>query len=144
MLLLRSHASAWRYAQVEPDANTIRILPLWKGIHLRRKKTVGWYEHLGGSLVAIYCLKGALQLSVNGKTVAFDERIEVQVTRVGSQQSVRVAREGNSLFESSYPYRRSVSDADMTAGVEEEHFDFGLFLQNLARDPSRRLRLCAR
>lgn len=145
MRLLRSHETAWRSAELDEATNTIRVLPVWEGLLRRSDPTKGWYSRLGGSILAVYPTDGELLFHIDGETVPFDDRLAIQLMREEGHTTLTVRRDGRNLSNVQYrtPRVLTATNRDLTAGIEPEQFDFGLFLQNLSLDPERRRRLAA-
>lgn len=143
MTMLRSHHTAWRYAHFDAVSGRVKPVPVWRTL-VRRPVTSGWYDQIATYQVVVFCANGGLSLAIDGKIHAFDDSVTVEWRKLGSTRRVAIFAGSVSLLDAEYAPDRLTRNLanDLTAGVEEEHFDFGLFILNLSRDRGRRDRIC--
>lgn len=104
----------------------------------------GLFDHLGGRLVLLFRLDGVLYLQVESQRIPMAHHaIELGSTK--GRRVLRVLSGRRAVLELTYdpPIIDPPLSEDPTAFVEEEHFDFGLFLANLSRDQGRQARMFA-
>jgi len=98
-----------------------------------------------GYPVCLYRLDGELNLRIGAVTVELMDDASVRLTGEGIRV-LSIRRRGVECCK--WSYARPVIDPplskDTTFGVEEEHFDFGLFVRNVMADPARRERMYRR
>jgi hypothetical protein len=143
MLILRSHASAWRFAEFNPATGHIRRIPVWKFLRFRRRQTDGWFSDIGGTFVALFRAAGQLSLAVGGDVIPFDDEVRIEHKKARTENELVISR--GPMFRRSIryssPHPWPPLDRDLTPNVEEEQYDFGLFVHNVYHDASRRIRL---
>jgi hypothetical protein len=104
----------------------------------------GAFEYLGGRRVLLFRVAGVLYLQVEGQRMTIADHT-IELRSVGGCRVLRVLSDTTVVLE--LPYDPPIIDPplseDPTPFVEEEHFDFGLFLANLSRDRGRQGRVYA-
>lgn len=144
MKTLRAYRNVWRFARFEPASGSFRKLPLVRTLGWRDVTGDGWYDELGRQRLCLYVDHGALYLNATDVTMPFDAQTEATV-EVRNGRRVLQVRRGAQTIRAEYKTPRTLIplDRDFTPFVEMEHFDFGLFLCNLAQDPARIQRIIA-
>jgi len=113
-------------------------------------KIHGFFACLGGVQFVLYH-QLQLMLSIGGTNHVFDD-LSVStntVSRNVTQGQINLVRhikiEGHNkiVFETDYDEISPMFEWDTTPFIEAEHFDFGLFLENLSKDNERCERLSA-
>jgi hypothetical protein len=91
--------------------------------------------------VLLYRLADTLYLEIDGQQLPLDKHI-VEVRPVNGRHLLRMLSDGRVVTELTYdlPQLNPPLSLDPTAFVEEEDFDFGLFLHNISHDLSRQMR----
>jgi hypothetical protein len=107
----------------------------------------GSFSCLAGRLVMLYRLEGVLRLRIDELTFLLTGIHSLDRMLLGENMARLTLFEGDtSIF--SMTYRRPEVfpplALDPTPFVEEEDFDFGLFLYNVLNDPGRRARIYGR
>lgn len=139
MLWLRSNRSFGRLLEFDPvNGKSRELLASELGENVP-KKVSGFFDFLNGTLTAIYAFAGRLFLRIGDITIPIEEGITVIASGDASNRSLRVKQRGNELSSINY----SIVDApkfadDPTAFIENEDFDFGLFIANVASSADRR------
>jgi hypothetical protein len=141
--MLRSHHTAWRYADFDAVSGRLRPLSVWRTL-VRRPVTAGWYGQIAKHQVVVFCANGGLSLAIDGKIHIFDNSIGVEWKTLGSTRHIGISAGSVILLDAVYAPELGARNLanDLTAGAEEEHFDFGLFIFNLSRDRQRRDQIC--
>ena len=102
-------------------------------------KINGVFDFLNGILVALYAFGGNLFLRIGDDVIQILGDVRVELEQNGFQSKLTVMRDGRALVLLNYPKSASgkIKD-DPTPFVDDEDFDFGLFVKNLVSDPKRR------
>jgi hypothetical protein len=102
----------------------------------------GTFDYLSGKRVILYRLAGVLYLDVDGERVPVEDHV-VEVRPLNGDRVLRVRGDRGLVFEVAYSPRRldPPLSEDPTAFIDEEDFDFGLFLRNVSRDRERQSRI---
>lgn len=106
----------------------------------------GHIAQLDGRIVCLYREAGQLHFRVNDIDCELTENTKVSLVRIREDANrFTVLRDGITLF--TWTYQRPVIEPplelDPTPFVEEEHFDFCLFVYNVVNDLGRRERIYA-
>jgi hypothetical protein len=143
MPLLRSHGNAWRFAEFASEPRGLHQIPIWRTLTWRGVSGDGWYAKLGTELLALYRDGGGLYLWYDGTTLLVDEHVYSELLTDGKSKTFRAFRDGSQVFEIRYEPRKPWPplDRDLTAGVDDEQIDFGLFVHRIIQDPARRRRI---
>lgn len=144
MTLLRSHRSVWRLAELDNRTGEIRPVALWRSLAWKSRPADGWYGDLGDKRLAVYRADGNLWLRIDDRALPFS-RLKLDLAQTGTLTAFRVWSDGHLVAEIEYKSGKPWPplERDTTANVEEEQFDFGLFLLNIGNDPARQARLLA-
>lgn len=104
----------------------------------------GHFDYLGENCVLLFRLAGVLYLQIEHQRMTMaDHTIELRSD--GGHRVLQVLSDSKVVVEMTYdpPIIEPPLSEDPTPFVEEEHFDFGLFLANLSRDQGRKARIYA-
>ena len=139
MLWLRSNRSFNRLLELDPaSGESHEILATALGDKMP-KKINGFFDRLGDTLVAVHAIDGHLVLRIGTNVISLEEGIIVLVDGPSNNRLLRVLQNGNEVMSVRY----SIADApkfknDPTPGIDDEDFDFGLFIANIAASLDRR------
>jgi hypothetical protein len=143
-MLVQSHQSFDTVADYDPATQTFFAFSRRAEPARLSEPITGAYEILGGKRIVLYRRRNALYLDVDHRTIPLNEH-SVDVLSAKSYRLLRISRGGNVVLELKYP--APVLDPpvaeDPTPFVQEEDFDFGLFLRNVSRDTARQSRMYA-
>ena len=106
------------------------------------RKVAGVFEYVGGRRLLLYRLSGVLYVQVDDERMRMND-LSIELMRANNGRVLRLSADGGFMLELGYrliDLDPALSD-DSTAFVEEEDFDFGLFLANLASDQRRQDRM---
>jgi hypothetical protein len=103
----------------------------------------GSYCRLGNMLLKLYRISDVLYFAVDDQVVELTDATSVELEKERSNRTLSVYRGGQCVLECNYqrPSSGTLLEFDPTPFVEEEHFDFGLFVKNVASNPERRERI---
>lgn len=146
-VLLRSFGTAWSFFNLDPISMRIRKVPTWRAL-LRRTGMVprGWFGSLGGTPVALFWRGDGLNVLVGDKVFPIHEKMTARLSKQGDNHVLTM--DVGSRGEVTVSYRRPKPwpplEGDLTAGIEEEQHDYGLFLRNVIEDRDRQRRMLHR
>jgi hypothetical protein len=106
-------------------------------------KSTGQYGLIGDYMLILYRLGESLFIRVSDTVLELDERVSIRVERSLSHNTIAICRNDTILFQWNYQagQQEVPIEDDPSAFVEEEDFDFALFLANISNDDARQLRL---
>jgi hypothetical protein len=142
-MLLQSHQSFDTVAEYDPTTRTFTTFSR-KAEPGRASsgQRSGVFDYLGERRVLLYRLAGVLYLEVDDQRIPMEGHV-VEVHPVNGDRVLRVLANSTVVIELMYipPHLDPPLSDDPTAFVEEEDFDFGLFLTNVSRDQERQARM---
>jgi hypothetical protein len=101
--------------------------------------TVGSFTELAGLFVALYVQDGTLQLRMGEEIYPLDDEAVVAVEGELSSRELTVSRHGKEVAKHQYAVDESqIIEGDETAFVDEEDYDFGMWLANVSKNPERK------
>ncbi len=141
-LLIRCANSSSELAEFEPQTGKITVCSGEQLASPAPRPVRGSFARLDDHMVVLYRYEGQLHLRIDASDIELTQDTRAEFTK-GSRNRLRVVRAGLVLFALSYKPRRLQPplDADMTPFVEEEDFDFGLFVYNVLNEQKRRERV---
>jgi hypothetical protein len=102
----------------------------------------GLFDRISQNLVLLFRHVGILFLDIGGLRLTMSDHA-VHLDHLGGLRVLRILANGKIVFE--LPYDAPIIDPplsqDPTPFVDEEDFDFALFLRNLSQDPARQARI---
>lgn len=101
-----------------------------------------YYEFPSGCFVFYEC-EGKLIFIANGNKFVLDDDTVIDVSGNKKNRILKVQKNGQIVYAASYENTIPTFENDPTPFIEDEHFDFGLFMSNLSKDPARRARIAA-
>ncbi|MBX3421510.1 MAG: hypothetical protein KF752_08140 [Pirellulaceae bacterium] len=126
-----------RIAQIDGKSGELQLLPMNdSSLSLR---TTGRFTDQVGAILAFFAADGVLFLRLNDFVCEFTDSVDIRLLGVSSDRRISVYRDGVELY--STACRVNVTDKfddDLTAFVDDEDFDFGLFLMNVSKSPDRK------
>ena len=145
-MFLQSHQSFDTVAEYDPSTRTFTTFS--RNVEPSRVPTgqlSGVFDHLGERRVLLYRLDGVLYLEIDDDRIPMEGHV-VEVYAANEDRVLRVFGNSTVVFELTYssPHLDPPLSDDLTAFVEEEDFDFGLFLANVSRDQERQSRMYAK
>jgi hypothetical protein len=139
MLTVRSQDKFDEFADLDPATGFMQPFQV-SGNAAETIETSGWYSQLAGQLVSLFAFAGDLYLRLNEKPYRLDESRRVEYSRHENESNLTLLERGQIIATLSYaPVEISPPlDEDPTGFIDEEDFDFGLFLSNVLENPARR------
>lgn len=139
MLLLQSNEIFDNIAEFEPHNGKINILSRKKNFPDHRVVTNGFFSEHQNGLLLLYRKNGELFFKSAAFHVSLNNNIHINI--VGNNQTRRfeILDRGVKIFETTYiPVLNEFGEDDPTPFVEDEDFDFYLFVRNIANNQERR------
>lgn len=105
-------------------------------------QTMGHYARLSGTIAVLYRLDKSLWLRIGDEARALDRKgIEVRWAHVRGRSTLELLDTGELVASVRYRPGPGGGPGDPTPFAESEDWDFGLFVQNVLGDESRRARI---
>jgi hypothetical protein len=141
-MILKRHKIYDRLAEFDPSTGKLDEFSRSADSRRAEGAIMGFYDTLGGTRALLFRLAGVLYLQIGAERVSLADHA-IELHNVSPRRLLRVLSRGVKVIEAAYdaPETDPPLSEDPTPCVEEEHFDFGLFLANLSRNRSRQARL---
>jgi hypothetical protein len=142
-MLLQSNPSFDTLAEYDPETGRFETFSRRAEPTRVTGPICGEFDYLDGKRVMLYRLGDNLYLEIDGQKLPLDKHT-VELRRVNGRRLLQVLfTDGRVVTELIYdpPKIDPPLHLDPTPGVEEEHFDFGLFLHNVSHNPPRQMRM---
>jgi hypothetical protein len=144
MILLQSQDKFNDLAQLDTATGQIFWLSRCTHPEAVAQAVCGHIARIGEHILCLYRLGGVLHFRIDSADWELNEEIEISLQDIQEGKNrLTIARQGVPLV--SLDYRRSVIRpplaVDPTPFVEEEDFDFCLFVCNVVNDPDRKVRI---
>ena len=141
-MLLQSHQSFDTAADYDPTTGRFDLFSRHAEPNRVAGQLSGVFDHIGGKRVLLYRLGDGLYVEIDGQRLHLETHV-VEVQAVNGRRRLQVLSDGRGVIEMTYdpPLLDPPLSLDPTAFIEEEDFDFGLFLRNVWHDRSRQMRM---
>jgi hypothetical protein len=144
MVLLQSMDVFDNLAELSTSTGQVSWLSKHAHPELTSHPVHGSIAQLHGRTLCLYRQEGVLHFRVDHEDFELTKETSIKLERVRDRvNSISVLRSGTPLF--TWAYQRPTIDPplelDPTPFVDEEDFDFCLFVHNVMNDPSRRERI---
>jgi hypothetical protein len=132
-VILQRHTVFDTWGDFNPETGMLRTFS--KKSASKCGPTSGLFDYLGETLVILYRLDDNLYLLVGNRQMQMADHV-IEIDSSGGRRIFRVIAGDATVLELAYdqPIIDPPLSEDWTQMVEEDHFDFGLFLANLSRD----------
>lgn len=102
----------------------------------------GFFATIDSHMVFLYRYKGFLYLKINGNIFKLDKDVSIDLIK-GSVNTLIIRQNGLPIFNWTYrlPKVEPMTSFNPTPFIEEEDFDFGLFVCNVLNDSERKERI---
>lgn len=142
-MILQSNDRFDEIAQFDPVTGNYQLLSKKANHELVNAPISGSYSIVGQILLALYRKNGDLYVWIDTKAFPISDTVSSALIQEGDQRVFRLL--DNERLIATFRYLPSVSEVPMeldpTSFVEEEDFDFVLFIHNVLTDPGRRERV---
>lgn len=142
-MLLQSQEKFDEIAELDPNTGKVSFFSKQKNPrkYSNMSQMRGWYSQLNGHLLLLYTHDGKLFLRVDEDLFELNEDTKVSLERGSSQNVLTILRYDALTYR--LEYKPPVIDPPLeedfiSTGVEEEDFDFCLFVHNVVNNPARR------
>ena len=138
MLILQSRDVFERLASLQPESNQVTWFARQPGMHYSIQGTIA---EVGDYLCFLYRQDGVLHFRANDEDFILDEGVSVQLRdMIKDHKQLSIHRDDSQLFALEYRVPEPIPplDQDPTPFVEEEDYDFCLFVYNVANSKNRR------
>lgn len=137
MLLLRSNRIFKNLLELDPVTGANRELSQVDVASVAGKVN-GFFDYLGGVLVAIYALSGRLVLKIGERTIDIVPEVTVSVMGDLNSRQLKVMDKKGEFATLTYAVSNAPKfENDPTSFMESEDFDFGLFVANVTGSADR-------
>jgi len=139
MIWLQSKQFFDRVAHFNPITGEYNLLSKKLQQNGNNIDTKGQYDFLSGAFFAVYKYGDNLILRVDKKTFCIDDDLVVNVKGDLSDRIVSIIYKHKEVLTLNYTLDGTVKfDNDPTPFVDNEDFDFGLFISNITKSKSRK------
>jgi len=99
----------------------------------------GMFSEIGVNLFLMIKDRGSLIFIVNKNVINVTDDVLIEVTGKPSDRILKILKNNKLLYEIHYSLDgEKIIDGDPTPFIEEEDFDFGLFMSNISSDKNRK------
>lgn len=142
-MILQSNDRFDEMAQFDPATGNYRLLSRKANRELVAGPITGSYSLVGQTLLALYRQNGDLFVWIGDRTFPVADTVSSTLTVEGAQKVFRLLDNERliAILKYSPPVRDVPIELDPTPFVEEEDFDFVLFLHHVLTEPGRRKRV---
>lgn len=124
-------------AEFDETAGTWRIIKRTSEGNDIPSRTDGFYSILSSVFCALYHSSGELFVQMGDVKVKLSNNVEIAVNGPPGKRCLSLMVSGHEFAKHEYALISQRIEGDPTAFVEDEDFDFGVFLSNIARTPKR-------
>lgn len=142
-MILQSKDDFDQLAELDPSTGTYRLVSRKEHPELTTIPPAGAYSVVNDTMLSLYRVDGLLYLRVGDQEFELTYDVTSTLTREDNNRVFRLDRDGDSLIVFRYPtsvYEVPLS-TDPTAFIEEEDFDFLLFVHKVLTETGRRNRV---
>lgn len=145
-ILLQSFDSIGELVELDPDSRNIQSFCKVEHDNAGKESICGFYATLGDKTLAFYLHEDHLYFQVNESYYVIAENPRVELDYKGVGATLRLEIKSDTTLKISYerPILVVPLEEDPTPFVEEEDFDFGLFIFNILTHQARKERLIER
>ncbi len=102
----------------------------------------GWFSQMEQGIFIFYKYENNIVFRAYDKEFVLDDKTTIHVSGPRELRKLQIIRDNIVIHETFYsPPGEGMIKGDPTPFVEEEHFDIGLFVSNISKDPKRKARL---
>jgi hypothetical protein len=141
-MILKRHTVFDTLAEFDPGLGTFSTFSRAGEPGRAAVQLSGAFDYLGDKCVLLFRLAGVLYVQVDNQPITLADHT-IEVRSIDGHRVLRVLSDGEAVTELTYdpPIIEPPLSEDPTPFVEEEHFDFGLFLAHLSEDRGRQARV---
>jgi hypothetical protein len=142
-MVLQSQDKFDEIAVLNPSTGETNFVSKSKHPELASQTASGWYSIVDNVMCCLYRREGKLFLGVGKRTFELLDDVSSRLIRGQGSSNFQLISNGALLFSFEYnPPKLDIPlENDPTPFVEEEDFDFLLFVNNILKDKARRERI---
>lgn len=142
-MILESKDDFDQLAELDPNTGTYQLLSRKRHPELTTTPSSGGYSIVNGTMLSLYRKDGPLHLRFGDREFELTDDVTSTLTRENDSRVFQLVQDGNSLvvFRYAPPVLDVPMSADPTPFIEEEDFDFLLFVHKVLTDTGRRNRV---
>lgn len=143
-MILESKDDFDQLAELDPsNGRTYRFLSRKQHPELTTTPPSGSYSIVNGTMLALYRIDGVLYFRVGDQDSKLTDDVTSRLTREDDNRVFQLIQDGNSrvIFRYVPPVPEVPLSIDPTPFIEEEDFDFLLFVHNVLTESGRRHRV---
>lgn len=139
-MILQSNDYFDQLAELDPGTGIYRLLSRKQNPELTTRPPAGGYSMVDGTMLCLYRIEGVLYLRVGDREFKLTDDVTSTLTREDKNGVFRLVQGSNVLFVFKYllPVHEVSLSLDPTPFIEEEDFDFLLFVHNVLTETGRR------
>ncbi len=144
MLLLESHDAAGNFATFDKITQSINEISLPKDSAQSAQEIDGHFSRLGRKMLILFRNEGVLYFRADELEIPLTEDTKVEWSKYSKTENrIQIFCNGVVQFDWIYlqPYSLPAAFNPIAFGVEDEDFDFCLFVTNVFNDRGRRRRI---
>ena len=143
MILLQSNDKYDEIAELEPDTGVLKTYSRRQEAARAVQPVRGHFAHLDGHVMILYRDMEVLHFRVDDADVALTDASRVELQQENGWHRLIVNEATGPLLQLLYkrPNPDPPLESDPTSFVEEEDFDFGVFVHNVVNDSARHTRI---
>lgn len=140
MILLQSKDVFEDILRINPLSGEMWELKRSDSPELAEEPINGTFANIGGKRLMFYRLEGGLRFSVDGEELAIDSDVGSSLESQGGERIFRLMKGGRELLRFDYKIEdlEEMIPGDITPFIEEEDFDFCLFVHHVLNNPEKR------
>lgn len=142
-MILESKDEFDQLAELDPNTGAYELLSRKLHPELTTTPPSGGYSVVDGTMLSLYRRDGVLYFRAGDREINLANDVISTLTREDNNRVFQLIQDGNSLLIFRYlpPDHEIAFDIDPTPFVEEEDFDFLLFVHKVLTEPGRRYRV---
>jgi hypothetical protein len=141
MVWLKSNDRFHEVVEFDPESGRWRQVTQSSNDDGTPLHTNGFYSFLSDVFCAIFRSGDQLLVQIGVKQIELTPDVKIVVSGPPKFRQFSLAIGGLPVVSLTYDSQWNPLEFDPTTCIEEEDFDFGLFLSNIAKDPQRQARL---
>jgi len=139
MFWLQSNSKFDVIAEFNPELLVFKILSK-KGLgQLQPDKYNGFFDKFPECYLAIFAQNNKIKIVINEMIFVLDDKTIVNISKKNGKRSLDVIKNGKCVYNILYTLENhDIFNDDLTAFIDDEDFDIGLFISNISKDPERK------
>jgi len=97
----------------------------------------GFYSHLSNKTIGLYRNNNSIYFFENKFTIQITSDITAEFEAFRRRRILKILSNNEIVYRIKYKVKNSIEDEDFTPFIDEEDFDFGLFIYNIINSTDR-------